>query len=242
MTVNADGSGSAMGPLDVWTPSDQATLNSQDADVGSTGPAFLPVPAGSKYPHIALQCNKVVSNTSPVRIVDLDNLSGMGGPGHLGGELFKMNLPQGGEVLTQPAVWVNPADQSTWVFVANDSGLSAMKVVPDGGSGAPSLMTVWMKGQGGSSPIIANNILFYAGTGAGRSGTNNVYAIDPAAGTGTVLWSTPVKAVTGGATVGGVHWESVIVAHGSLYVPSENGNTSGNIADGKGYLSLYALP
>jgi hypothetical protein len=242
LSVNADGSGTATGPLDVWTPTDQGNLNTSDADVGSTGPAILPVPATSKHPHIALQCNKEIANTSPVRIVDLDNMSGMGGPGHLGGELFKMNLPQGGEVLTEPAVWVNPADQSTWVFVANDSGISAMKVVPDGGSGTPSLTTVWMKGQGGSSPIVANNILFYVGTGVGRSGSNTVYAIDPAAGMGTVLWSAQVKAMTGGATVGGVHWESVMVAHGNLYVPSENGNTSANIADGKGYLSLYSLP
>jgi hypothetical protein len=177
-----------------------------------------------------------------MRIVNLDDMSGMGGPGHLGGELFDMNLAQAGEVLTQPAVWVNPADQSTWAFVANGNGISALKLVPDGGTGKPSLMTMWTKAQGGSSPIVANNILFYSGTGAGRNGTNTVYAIDPAAGTGTVLWSAQLKAMTGGATVGGIHWESVMVARGNLYVPSENGNTNSGIADGKGYLSLFALP
>jgi hypothetical protein len=242
LTLNADGTGTATGPLDSWTPVDQAELDAKDADLGSTGPVFLPVPAGSKYPHIAMQCNKEINNTSPVRIINLDDMSGQGGPGNTGGELFSMNLPQDGEVLTQPAVWVNPADQSTWVFVANDNGISALKVVPDGGNGKPSLMLMWMKAEGGSSPVIANNILFYAGNGAGRSGTNTVYAIDPTVAMGTVLWSAQIQPLTGAATIGGIHWESVMVAHGTVYIASENGNSSDGIADGTGYLSTFALP
>jgi hypothetical protein len=242
LAINADGTGMAAGPLDSWTPTDQGPLSTADADVGSTGPAFLPVPANSKHPHIALQGNKKFNNTSPLRIIDLDNMSGKGTPGNTGGELFAMNLPQGGYVLTQPAVWVNPADQSTWAFIANGSGISALKVVTDGGTGTPSLMTMWTKTQAGSSPVIANNILFYVGTGSGRSGANTVYAIDPTTGTGTVLWSAPIKPLTGTATIGGIHWESVIVVHGTVYVASENGNSSTNVADGTGYLSAFALP
>lgn len=57
-------------------------------------------------------------------MINLANLSGQGGPGHTGGEIdLPISVPQGGEVLTQPAVWRNPKEGSTWVFVANDSGI-----------------------------------------------------------------------------------------------------------------------
>ncbi|HWE30764.1 MAG TPA: hypothetical protein VHB97_22305 [Polyangia bacterium] len=244
LALAADGSGTATGPLDSWTPSDQAALNSADADVGSTGPALIPVPAGSKYPHVALQGNKVPmgATAAPIRLIDLDNLSGAGGPGNLGGELFAMNVPQGDEILTQPAVWVNPADQSTWVFIADDSGIAALELVPDGGTGKPSLKTMWMKAAGGTSPVIANNILYYSGNGAGRNGANSVYAIDPGSSSGTVLWTGKLAPLSGTATIGGIHWESVIVAHGGVYATSENGNLGAGVADGAGYLSLFAPP
>jgi outer membrane protein assembly factor BamB len=95
-----------------------------------------------------------------------------------------------------------------------------------------------MNGHGGSSPIIANNILYYAGNGAGRNGDNTLYALDPV--TGTTIWSTTIQIKSGTGSVGGIHWESPIVAHG--YVTSENGNTSGNVADGTGYLSAWSTP
>jgi len=242
LAINADGSGTAMGPLDVWTPSDESALNAADADVGSTGPALVPVPAGSKYAHVALQGNKVPSgsNAGPIRLLDLDNLSGTGSVGALGGELFEMNVPQGDEILTQPTVWVNPADQSTWIFIADDSGLSALTLVPDGGSGKPSLTTKWMKGTGGTSPVVANGMLFYATNGAGRGGANNVLALDPT--TGYVLWTGALAPLTGTTAVGGIHWESVIVAHGAVYATSEHGNTNGGSGNGKGYLSIFTLP
>ncbi|HEX8954485.1 MAG TPA: hypothetical protein VF945_21670, partial [Polyangia bacterium] len=242
LAVNPDGSGTAMGPLDVWTPSDEAALNSADADVGSTGPARVPVPAGSKYAHVALQGNKVPAGASagPIRLLDLDNLSGTGTVGALGGELFKMDVPQGDEILTQPAVWVNPADHSTWVFIADDSGISALTLVPDGGTAKPSLKTMWMKGTGGTSPVVANGILYYAANGQGRNGANNVYALDPVSG--NVLWMGALVPLGGGTAVGGIHWQSVIVAHGALYAPSEHGNTGTGVADGTGHLSRFALP
>ena len=246
LAINADGGGTATGPLDAWTPADQNALNSADADVGSTAPAFLPVPAGSKYMHIALQGNKVPSGktAAPMRILNLDDLSGMGGPGHLGGELFDLDVPQGNEILTQPAVWVNPADNTTWVFVANDSGISGLRLVPDGGTGTPSLTKVWTSSVGGSSPVVANGVLFYVSDNAGMGGTNQVYALDPvgAAGAAKVLWQADLKALTGAAVVGGVHWEGVIVAHGRVYVTSEHGNSAAGTADGLGFLSMFALP
>jgi hypothetical protein len=177
-----------------------------------------------------------------LRLLDLDNLSGQGAPGKLGGEIFSLQIPQGNELLSQPAIWVNPADSSTWAFVANDNGIAAIKLVIDG-TGTPSLTSPWMSGKSGTSPIVANNILYFAGNGSGRQGTNTVYASDPTKGPDTgLLWSAQLVAKTGGATVGGIHWESPIVAHGWLYVPSENGNTTPNAGDGTGTLSAFSTP
>jgi hypothetical protein len=243
LKLNPDGTGAGNGPVDSWTPTDQATLNANDADIGSTGPALLPTPSTSKVKHLMLQGAKepTTGTPAPIRLLDLDNLSSMGAPGKLGGEIYTLpgGVPQGNEILTQPAVWVNPADSSTWVFIANDSGISALKLVIDG-TGNPTLTSPWMNGNGGSSPIVANNILYYAGNGAGRNGDNTIYALDPT--TGTTIWSATIAAKAGGATVGGIHWESPIVVHGWLYITSENGNTTSNTADGTGTLTAFSTP
>jgi hypothetical protein len=246
LALNGDGTGVNGGPLDSWTPTDQAQLDSGDADIGSTGPALLPVPSTAKYPHLALQGAKTPTGGAggPVRLLNLDDLSGMGGPGNLGGELFKLaTVPQGNEILTQPAIWKNPADGTIYAFIANDSGISALKLVVDATTGAPSLATAWpgngTKPEGGSSPIVVNGVLFQVGNGAGRQGNNTVYARDPTSG--AVLWSAQLAPATGTTAIGGIHWESPIVAHGYLYVTSEHGNTAATVADGTGYLTSYGL-
>jgi hypothetical protein len=96
-------------------------------------------------------------------------------------------------------------DGSTWTFLANGSGISGLQLTVDG-AGNPSLVSRWMLnagGTGGSSPILANGILFYSSFGG-------VKALNPR--TGAQLWS---------AALGGVHWESPIVAAGHLYITDE---------------------
>ena len=61
--------------------------------------------------------------------------------------------------------------------------------------------------QGGFSPIVENNVLYYAGTGV-------IHALDPA--TGNQLWQD--------TTIGSIHWDSPVVDNGVLYI------TDGNIA------------
>src|SRR5439155_25584095 len=120
--------------------------------------------------------------------------------------------PQGGVVLTQPAVWVNPADATTWVFIVNSNGASGLQLVLDV-NGNPSLVSRWQNGQGGSSPIVANNLVFSI------SGST-VRALDPISG--NVLWSL--------ARSGGFHWESLVVANGAVYA-----------TDGSNHLTAYAI-
>jgi outer membrane protein assembly factor BamB len=215
LALHPDATGAGTGnPVDSYTPTDFQTLQNNDADLGSTAPAILPVPASSKIQHLAVQGGK----DALLRLVDLANLSGQGGPGNTGGEIDPIPVPQGGEVLSQPAVWVNPADGSTWVFVGNSSGLSGLRLAIDA-SGNPSLVKQWQIGTQGaqSSPLVANNILFFFGSA-------HLTAYDPT--TAKQLWTS--------GQVGGTHWESPIVANGMVYLTDESGKLSGFAIGGAG--------
>jgi outer membrane protein assembly factor BamB len=208
--LHPDGSGAGGKPLDSYTPANFESLDNADADLGSTAPAILPVPAGSSVQHLALQTGK----DGKLRLLDLSNLNGQAGPGRTGGEIGAVsNVPQGGGVLPQPAVWVNPADASAWAFVANGNGIAGLKLVIASG-GVPSLVEQWHSSQGGSSPLVANNVLYYAGA-------NALSALDLA--TGNALWTT--------TQIGGVHWQSPVVANGIVYMTDESGG-----------LTAFALP
>jgi outer membrane protein assembly factor BamB len=198
--ITPDGAGNGGNPLDSYTPLNYQDLDNSDLDLGSTAPALLPISDTRVVRALAVQSGK----DAVLRLLDLANLSGQGGPGHVGGEIQTLSVPQGGQVLTQPAVWTNAADGSVWVFVANNVGFSALQVVVDG-SGNPTLAARWHNGSPGSSPIVANGILFVAGS-------HRIAALDPT--TGTTLWSD-----TG---IGSIHWESPILANGILYVTDED--------------------
>jgi hypothetical protein len=206
--LNADGGGAGNGnPLDSYTPTNYLSLTNSDTDLGSTAPAILPANTG-KYPHLAVQGGK----DAVLRLINLDNLSGQGQAGKTGGEVFSISLSFGGQILTQPAVWTNPADGKVWVFVSNGSGLAGFEFLVDG-SGNPSLVSRWTAGAG-TSPIVANGVLYYA-----RS--NLLLALDPT--TGTQLWSSSL--------VGSIHWQSPIVVNGVLY-----------LEDQSGHLTAFSLP
>jgi hypothetical protein len=115
--LNPVGTGSGGKPLDSYTPTNFAFLQSSDQDLGSTAPAILPAPGYAG--RLAVQSGK----DGKLRLINLMDLSGKGGPGNVGGEIQLINVPQGGQVLSALAVWVNPADSSTWVFVVNGNGL-----------------------------------------------------------------------------------------------------------------------
>ncbi len=202
-SLKPDGTGVDGNPVDSYTPANHHFLNRADLDLGSTAPAILPTPTKCSVRNLAVQGGKDMK----LRLVDLADLSGRHGPGHVGGEIGRpIDVPQGGMVFTQAAVWVNPMDHSTWVFVATFSGLSALKLQVSP-RGMPSLKTVWRNGDEGSSPIIANNVLYCAGS-------HDISAFDPT--TGKVLWQS--------RSIGRIHWESPIVVNGVLYITDESGH------------------
>ena len=96
------------------------------------------------------------------------------------------------------------ADGTSWVFVANGNGIAGLKLVISGG--APSLQAAWHQAPGGTSPIVANGVLYYA------AGGSSIRALVPVSG-GVPLWQ---------GTIGGIHWESPIVANGMIYSADEN--------------------
>ena len=100
----------------------------------------------------------------------------------------------------------------TWVFVANFNGFSAFNVVTDG-AGHTTLRLAYRNGNSGSSPFMANGVLYIQGNGVLR-------ATNPT--TGDTLWSS--TQASAGGSIGGLHWQSPIVVNGHVYVPDNSGN------------------
>lgn len=217
LALNPDGTGAGSGmPVDSYTPTTFASLQSQDADLGSESIAIVPAPplTAAQYQHIAVQAGK----DGCVRLLNLADLSGSGAPAHTGGELDAKNLPGGSncatgfdgpEIKPQPAVWVNPADSSSWIYVTSyNNGSAAYKIVLDG-SGKPSLAIQWPASgtaPSGTSPVVANGTLYY------MSG-NHLVALD--AVTGASRSSGSAWATT---SFSSQHWQSPILVNGRLYL------------------------
>ncbi len=195
--------------VDTYTPANFAQLQANDQDLASAAPLMLPKQAGSTTPNMLVQAGK--DNT--LRLLNRQNLSGKGGPNNVGGELQAVGLPQGCDVDTHPVAW-NDANGATWVFVANFCGFSAFKVVTDA-NGHSSLQFAYQNANKGSSPFMANGILYI-------QGTNVLLATDPT--TGNILWSS--SQASSGGSIGGLHWQSPIVVNGQVYVADNGGRFS----------------
>lgn len=212
-SLNPDGTGKNGDPIDSYTPKNYEQLDREDLDLGSTAPAIIPTPKNCTIKVLAVQGGK----DRVLRLVNLTDLSEHGGPGHTGGEIGKIvDVPSGEMVFTAPAVWVNPVDKASWIFVGTYNGLAAFRLEIDK-SGIPNLRLEWKQSDGSSSPIIANGILFCTvssprSTGVGAGGS--IRGLDPV--NGKVLWHDE--------NIGKIHWESPIVDNGVLYITDESGN------------------
>ena len=212
IALHPDGTGVAGDPVDSFTPTDFQDLEDDDLDLGSTLPAIVPAPAGSTYTDLGVQGGK----SSTLYLLDLADLSGQGSPGHTGGELQSLPVPQGGQVLSEPAVWTNPADGSIWVFVGTSKGISGL-TVDLGDDGLPVLTPRWQRTDVvATTPLVANGVLFAAGGGLSVPffpGPGTMEAMDPT--TGASVWST---------ATGTIHWQSPVVSGGYLLLEDNAGN------------------
>ncbi len=203
LALNPDGTGMGAGfPVDAYAPLDVDQLQGGDVDLGSASLTILKAPAGSIYPHIGVETGK----DSRLHLINLDDMSGTGSPGPLGGAIEVIDVPVSEFWMkTQTATWVDTAgDGATWVFVGNGSGLSGLKLGLD--LNVPFLQPTWTKSANATSTIIANGIIYHIGN---CTGGNCLFARDPH--TGDVLWTSP--------TLGGsIKWQSPILVNGALYV------------------------
>ena len=192
LALHPDGTTDNSTPLDSYTPVEYQSLTENDWDLSSTTVATLPI--DSDLGRFAVQGGK----DGKLRLLNLSDLSGQGGPRHIGGELQIINLDAGTH--NRPATWLAP-DGTPWVFVTTYQSTIAFSATIDDESGMPRLEQQWQRVGGGSSPIVDSGILFRA-----RSGL--IEALDPE--TGDVLWSNN--------TIGNIHWQSPIVVNDTLYL------------------------
>jgi hypothetical protein len=82
--------------------------------------------------------------------------------------------------------------------VADQIGISGLRLTI--ADGTPKLLPVWKSTQGGTTPIIANGLLLYAGP-------NNLWALNPRTG-----------ATIGHAAIGYIHWEYPLVVGNVVYI------------------------
>jgi outer membrane protein assembly factor BamB len=194
LALNPDGSTDRGTPLDSYTPAEYQFMQNQDLDFGSTSPVILPLAKGSRLPRLAVQSGK----DSNLRLINLHDLSGKGGPRHVGGELSITPVPQRGVVLAKPAAWLAP-DGTTWVIVATHRGTSGLALVVK--DGVPTLEPRWVNAIDGATPVIVGGVIYMARN-------NELVALDPE--TGERIWSDN--------SIGKIHWQSPIVVDGRIYV------------------------
>ena len=188
--------------LGSYTPPDDKRLQVEDLDLGSTSPTILPVEPASQTPWMLAQGGK----DGLLRLLNRAALPGVGN------ELQLINLPD--LLYSTPAVWSNAAKQ-VWLFMGFPDSVEAYRLETSK-MGVSKLVAVWQSRAGqtagqGTSPVVANGIVFVAFDGA-------IVALD--ALSGKPLWSSAMRGA--GKTIGPVHWESPIVANGWVYCSDEN--------------------
>ena len=129
-----------------YTPTNNAQLNVQDIDLGSTSPVYLTsklIAQGGKDGKIRLLSLRRLRGTRP----------------HKGHELQIVSTPSGTDLFTAPAVW--RSGNQVWLIAADGGGTQAWSL--SGGR----LHSVWRNGHGGTSPVIAGGLLWVYDPGGG---------------------------------------------------------------------------
>src|SRR5262249_38916383 len=191
--------------LDSYTPDNYASEAFQNRDLGSTTPVLLPKIPTSRTPYLAVQAGK----EGLVRLLNRQNLSGQGGPGHVGGELQTVELQDLCPALAQPVTWTDPASGTLWLYVATLCHFDAFRVETSP-QGVTTLKPAWKVAVEAGSPIVVSVILFAAVS-------QKLLALDPR--TGHQVWSSALA--SSGGNIDRIHWESPIFVGQRLYCADE---------------------
>jgi PQQ-like domain len=197
-TVALDSSATRI--VDNYTPANTEELSARDADLGSTSPALL----GGGY---VAQGGK----DGTIRLVEFGRTRGAAP--RRGGEVQVVPTPSGTDLFTAPAVLKTAT--ATWLFAADDGGTAAWTL----SSGR--LQQMWRNGNGGTSPVIAGELLYVYNPGGGL----RVYL--PASGRQLAELD-----------CGSGHWNSPIVVDGRIALPEGNANRHRD----SGILNIWRLP
>jgi hypothetical protein len=180
--------------VDTYTPTNFQQLQNDDADLGSTDVSIIP----------SLELGIQGGKDNKIRVINLKNMSGQGGPDHTGGELQTLSVNC--NIFSAPISWNDGT--SIWVFVTDMcNDLYAYKVANN------QLQQVYKNSNGGSSPLMVNGMLFIQSSGG-------IKTIDPT--TGTILWT---------GQVGNMHWQSPAVVNGHVFVIDNSNLTSFEVAN-----------
>jgi len=177
-----------------YAPNNARQLQQGDLDLGSTSPALIPRQATSSTPLMAVQGGK----DSLLRLVNRSNLTASS---------LLQSITLNAQVFSAPAIYQSPGGP-LYVYLGLPDGMYAYALTTTGGTSR--LSQVWK----------ANLTLGHLGTSAAvRSGV--VYV---AASNQLVALNATTGAMLGSATIGGVHWESPMIARGVVYVTDESRN------------------
>ena len=170
-----------------YTPVNTEELNDEDQDLGSTSPVLLG--------------NGLIAQGGKDRIIRvLDWRTMLGTTPHRGGEASKVSTPSGNRLFTAPALL--RAGATTWLFAADDGATSAWTLV------GRSLQPRWRADHAGTSPVVADGMLF-------------VYDPDGGLRIYEVTSGRPIATLPCGSG----HWNSPIVADGRIALPEGNANS-----------------
>ena len=189
-------------PLAHWTPRDEAKLEHDDLDLGSTSPVLLP---GG----LAVQGGKagILSLLSLKRLIPM---RGNGGH-HLGGELQDTALPGRPPMFSASTVWTHAG--RTYLYVGTDTGTWAYTLGAD-----RRLHVAWSRATPGTSPVLAGGLLYVFDQVDGRLNicsptTGRLLRSLPAA---IGHWNSPI--VVGGRIVLGVGTANSYSTTGKLFI------------------------
>jgi outer membrane protein assembly factor BamB len=169
-----------------YTPSNTDELNADDADLGSTSPVLL------GHGLIAQGGKDLV-----IRVLDWQAMRGAAP--HRGGEASHVSTPSGARLFTAPAIMQK--DDATWLFAADNGATAAYKLE------GSRLALRWRAGHAGTSPVIADGMLFVYDPNGGL----RVYEATS---------GRPIATLRCGAG----HWNSPIVPDGRIALPEGNAN------------------
>jgi hypothetical protein len=207
---------------DTFTPQNQATLQAEDADLGSGGIMLLPdnLP-GSSYPHLALQIDKA----GTMYLLNRDNLGGYSNSSD--DVLQEITTTQYGLGLWgSPAYWNGniyfwPAGSNAQQFSITNGQLSTSPVATGPSPGAPSADIFE-----GSTPSVSangstNGIVWFNDWANSYGGPTEVLYAYNATNISTLLWSSAQNPVRDGA--GPSQKFSVpTIADGKVYLANRN--------------------